>query len=92
MGASRVTRPRSDDAGRAVGDQGTAGPGERRYDSFHVRLWSQPGSERLLRAEVRHIQTDLAETATAVPAVWLLDALLALLAGEPLPAGGSPQK
>jgi hypothetical protein len=73
----------SDEVGRPAGEPKAARIPERCYDSFHVRLWSHPGAERLLRVEVRHLQTDLVEAATAVPLVWLLDVLRALLAEEP---------
>lgn len=69
-----------DEGGNAMGEH--AGEA-RRYDSFHVRLWSRPGADGLLRAEVRHLQTDLVEAATTVPAAWLLETLLALLADQP---------
>jgi hypothetical protein len=55
---------------------------ERRYDSFHLRIWTQPGSEDLLRVEIHHLQTNLVEIATAVSVGWLLETILACLAGE----------
>jgi len=51
----------------------------RRYDSFLVRVWHAAGTADLLRAEVRHLQTDLVETATGVPAAWLLETVVAAM-------------
>jgi hypothetical protein len=70
-------------------DRGTAPappPREfRRYDSFHVRLWHRPGTAPLLRIEIKHLQTDLVESATAVPVTWLCETILALLATDAAP-------
>ena len=55
----------------------------RRYDSFLVRIWhGAGGGGDLLRAEVRHLQTDLVDTATAVPASWLVESVLGALGDE----------
>ena len=75
----------SDEVGRPAGEPEAAPVPERRYDSFHVRLWSQPGAERLLRVEVRHLQTDLSDVGAAVPADWLIETILAFLADAPPP-------
>ena len=80
----------NDEVGRPAGEPKVTRVPERCYDSFHVRLWSHPGAERLLRVEVRHLQTDLVEAATAVPLVWLLDALRAHLADDPSAADVLP--
>lgn len=58
-------------------------PGARHYDSFVVRLWHDPASSRFLRAEVRHVQTDLAETAVDVDPAWLLTAITGYLDVDP---------
>jgi hypothetical protein len=51
----------------------------RHYDSFVIRLWSDPAIERLLRAEVRHIQTDHTTHAVDVTPLELLAIILAHL-------------
>ena len=45
------------------------------YDSFVVRLWREPGSGRLLRAEVEHVQTGTVSAERGVPPEWVLDCL-----------------
>lgn len=45
--------------------------GERRYDSFIVRLWRAEGSVRLLRVEVEHAQSDAVASARGVEIDWI---------------------
>lgn len=71
------------------GESDHGGAPARRYDSFHVRIWTRPGAELLLRAEVRHLQTDLVDAATAVPVAWVLETLLAALADPSVSSTGA---
>jgi hypothetical protein len=47
------------------------GPGERRYDSFVVRLWREEGTVRLLRVAVEHVQSDAVASARGVGIEWI---------------------
>jgi hypothetical protein len=41
------------------------------YDSFMIRLWHGATGERLLRAEIDHIQTGAVYVGRQVPADWI---------------------
>jgi hypothetical protein len=47
----------------------------RRYDSFVVRVWRHPGNARLIRADVRHVQSGASESAIDCDASWIRDVL-----------------
>ncbi|CAN5427348.1 hypothetical protein BH09CHL1_BH09CHL1_23810 [soil metagenome] len=47
----------------------------RRYDSFVVRVWRHPGKARLIRADVRHVQSGASESAIDCDAGWIRDVL-----------------
>lgn len=47
----------------------------RRYDSFVVRVWRHPGKSRLIRADVRHVQSGMSESAIDCDAGWIRDVL-----------------
>ena len=55
---------------------------ERAYDSFVVRLWRDPASGRLLRAEVEHVQTGNISAERGVPPEWILDCVRSCLEGR----------
>jgi hypothetical protein len=54
-------------------------PRERRYDAFVVRLWHEPATGRLLRAEVEHVTTGERSRAVGPGADWILDQIRACL-------------
>ncbi len=64
------------------GSHGAGPSGERRYDSFVVRLWREVGSRRLLRVEVEHTQSDGVASARGVEIDWI-GARIADLLEEP---------
>jgi hypothetical protein len=41
------------------------------YDSFMIRLWHGATGERLLRAEIDHIQTGAVYVGRDIPAEWI---------------------
>jgi len=41
------------------------------YDSFMIRLWHGATGERLLRAEIDHIQTGAVYIGRDIPAEWI---------------------
>lgn len=41
------------------------------YDSFMIRLWHGATGERLLRAEIDHIQTGAVYVGRDIPAAWI---------------------
>lgn len=41
------------------------------YDSFMIRIWHGAGGDRLLRAEVDHIQTGAVYVGREVPEDWI---------------------
>jgi hypothetical protein len=78
-----VKKDGSDEVGRAAGEPNASRMPARRYDSFHLRVWSRPGDPAFLRIDVRHLQTDLVEHGTGVSAVWLVETLVAIIAAAP---------
>ena len=75
-GPSTATGHDAKNAGR--GEIGDA-PRERRYDAFVVRLWHEPATGRLLRAEVEHVTTGERTRAVGPGANWILDQIRACL-------------
>lgn len=69
-GGDERIEPRERSSGRAQ-RQDTA----RRYDSFVVRVWRHPGKSRLIRADVRHVQSGTSESAIDCDASWIRDVL-----------------
>ena len=76
---------------RGDGDQREIGPdrardddptGERRYDSFVVRLWWEVGHRRLLRVDVEHTQSEAVVSARGVEIDWI-GPRIADMIGEP---------
>lgn len=65
---------------------------ERAYDSFVVRLWRDPASGRLLRAEVEHVQTGTISAERGVPPEWILDCLRSCLEGRLGAGAGEPER
>jgi hypothetical protein len=47
----------------------------RRYDSFVVRVWRHPGKNRLIRADVRHVQSGMSESAIDCDTGWIRNVL-----------------
>lgn len=47
----------------------------RRYDSFVVRVWRHPGTSRLIRADVRHVQSGMSESAIDCDTAWIRSVL-----------------
>lgn len=47
----------------------------RRYDSFVVRVWRHPGRTRLIRADVRHVQSGVSESTIDCDTGWIRDVL-----------------
>jgi hypothetical protein len=66
-------------------NQGGAMRGERRYDSFVVRLWRQVGQRRLLRVEVEHTQGNGVVRARGVEVDWIGGRIADLLEERPAP-------
>jgi hypothetical protein len=60
----------------------------RQYDSFVVRVWRHPGADRLVRADVRHVQSGESDSAIDCDATWIGDTLGRHLAERP----GKPRR
>ncbi len=54
------------------------------YDSFVIRLWHEPATGTVLRAEVEHVQGGTVTARRRVAPQWILDRLRACLEA-PLP-------
>ncbi len=54
-----------------------------RYDSFVVRIWHDQASDRLLKAELEHVQTGAVTVGRGVRPAWVLRALLKRLWSGP---------
>ncbi len=65
-----------------TGGRSNPGPNQRRYDSFVVRLWSDPDdAHRLARVEVQHVQTERTWEAQGVDQAEIAVAIGDLLLG-----------
>ncbi len=53
------------------------------YDSFVVRLWREPATGAVLRAEVEHVQGGTIEAGRRVAPEWVLARLRACLERPP---------
>ncbi len=53
------------------------------YDSFVIRLWHEPATGTVLRAEVEHVQDGTVTTGRRVAPEWILDHLRACLEVPP---------
>jgi hypothetical protein len=80
-------------AGSRGDDQSPSGTSTRRkaldarqYDSFVVRVWRHPGAGRLVRADIRHVQSGASDSAIDCDAGWISEAL-----GRQLGEGGGNQ-
>ncbi len=49
------------------------------YDSFVIRLWHEPATGAVLRAEVEHVQGGTVTAGRPVAPEWILDRLRACL-------------
>ena len=54
----------------------------RKYDSFVVRIWRHPGADRLVRADIRHVQSGASDSAIDCDPGWIGDALSRQLGNE----------
>lgn len=66
-----MTNERQADEAEGAAGHSRRAPESRRYDSFVVRVWRAPGSERLLRADVRHVQSGASESAIDCDPGWI---------------------
>lgn len=46
-------------------------PDARQYDSFVVRVWRHPGDNRLVRVDLRHVQSGASQSAIDCDAGWI---------------------
>lgn len=82
MRAARVTLPRAGE--RKMGHWMEHDPNTT-YDSFVVRLWHEPESGRLLRAEINHVQTGAVFVGRTDVRNWILATLDEAVSGRAHP-------